>query len=284
MSTLSQTNQQGIPAIETKEALQPEPRRPLFRYFVLAYLMFWVLLGATGGAMALHPPASLVTILKNVCAWAPTIVIALQFKRFYPGLTPAQYFKRNFLSKVNPAVFLWILLLQSVVFGLAVTLRLVSTGASIASVPLISLSSLLPTFLITLTSGPMGEELGWRGFALGELKKRFTPFAAALILGVIWGFWHAPLWFISGYAGIQLVAYSLFFLVAIVSLSVVMAFFYNRCRNILIPMWIHFLFNFPVQLTQWDPLHVLGYLAAGYLIVAAILVVYDRKNFFPTPS
>lgn len=39
----------------------------------------------------------------------------------------------------------------------------------------------------------LGEEPGWRGFALPRLQKRHTPFRASLILAPIWALWHLPL-------------------------------------------------------------------------------------------
>jgi membrane protease YdiL (CAAX protease family) len=39
----------------------------------------------------------------------------------------------------------------------------------------------------------LGEEPGWRGFALPRLQKRHTPFVASLILAPIWALWHLPL-------------------------------------------------------------------------------------------
>lgn len=46
-----------------------------------------------------------------------------------------------------------------------------------------------------LIGGPLFEEPGWRGFAQPRLQERFGPMAASLILGILWAFWHMPIWF-----------------------------------------------------------------------------------------
>lgn len=43
------------------------------------------------------------------------------------------------------------------------------SGETVKTVEVISLSALFPLLLINITSGPMGEELGWRAYALQEL-------------------------------------------------------------------------------------------------------------------
>jgi membrane protease YdiL (CAAX protease family) len=45
-------------------------------------------------------------------------------------------------------------------------------------------------FLIPLAA--LGEELGWRGFALPRLQSRIGPLSASLVIGVIWAAWHLP--------------------------------------------------------------------------------------------
>jgi membrane protease YdiL (CAAX protease family) len=50
-------------------------------------------------------------------------------------------------------------------------------------------------FLILLS---VGEELGWRGYALPSLQARYGSLWASLILGVLWGFWHLPVLLVPG--------------------------------------------------------------------------------------
>jgi hypothetical protein len=47
-----------------------------------------------------------------------------------------------------------------------------------------------PVILVT----NLGEEIGWRGFALPYLMKRFSPLVSSLLLGTAWALYHAPLY------------------------------------------------------------------------------------------
>ncbi len=106
--------------------------------------------------------------------------------------------------------------------------------------------------LISFMSGPWSEEFGWRGYALDPLIKRFNTIPGSIGLGLIWGVWHLPLFFMSatwhGQIGFGLTGFWTFMLHS-VGLALVMTWVYsNTNRSILSGMLIHFTTNFTGQL------------------------------------
>lgn len=75
--------------------------------------------------------------------------------------------------------------------------------------------------LVAVIGGPLGEEFGWRGYALPALSAKMGWRLASVIIGVIWSAWHLPLFFMSGTAQGHLPIIP--FLLSTVSLSVIFA-------------------------------------------------------------
>jgi uncharacterized protein len=97
--------------------------------------------------------------------------------------------------------------------------------------------------ILLIDPGVIGEELGWRGFALPRLLERFSPLASGVILGVIWGVWHLPGFVISS-SDQHGLALGSFFL-GTVSLSLLMTWVCVRTSGSVLVggMLLHFLAN-----------------------------------------
>lgn len=52
--------------------------------------------------------------------------------------------------------------------------------------------------VLAVVDGPLGEEIGWRGFLLPRLLERWKPLRAAIFVGVVWYLWHLPLYSATG--------------------------------------------------------------------------------------
>ncbi|HKN54234.1 MAG TPA: CPBP family intramembrane glutamic endopeptidase [Amycolatopsis sp.] len=79
-----------------------------------------------------------------------------------------------------------------------------------------------------LTTG-LAEEPGWRDFALPHMQRRFGPLRGTLVLGMLWGTWHLPL-FLTEWGGWPDVHWLpvMEFVVSAVMISVVMTWVFNR--------------------------------------------------------
>jgi uncharacterized protein len=99
---------------------------------------------------------------------------------------------------------------------------------------------------VFLVGGPLEEELGWRGYALPRLQVGLTAWRAALLLGLVWGLWHLPLYFVPGTGQQETAAASdvVFAFVAFViwtmGLSVLFTWLFNETGgSVLVVMVLH---------------------------------------------
>ena len=90
--------------------------------------------------------------------------------------------------------------------------------------------------LIMFVGGPVGEEFGWRGYALPVLQDRVGWRTASFILGVVWAVWHLPLFYIPGTVQNHL-AMGLYAVSAIAS-SILFGWLFNRTAGSVLPVLV----------------------------------------------
>ncbi|MDO9088458.1 MAG: type II CAAX endopeptidase family protein [Anaerolineaceae bacterium] len=138
---------------------------------------------------------------------------------------------------------------------------------------LIQLGSFLPLLIL----GPLSEEIGWRGYALPRLQTRWNALTSSLIVGVIWGLWHLPLFMMVGTPQHELGIPFIGFLVGMSANSLFYTWLYNNTQH---SLWsailLHWLYTYATQVVYSgvtrSPLY--NWLEClPYVIMAAIVVL-----------
>lgn len=164
----------------------------LAAFFLLAYAISWscwLIAYVVGGAVGM--------VIFIIGGFGPAIA-ALVVTRLTGGSVRA-WASRIVSWRAPSRFYLYALGLPALLFS-AMNLELALLGENVdASL----LFSRLPAYLLTLVFvailGGGLEEPGWRGYALGRLQERHTPLWATLILGLLWGVWHVPIYGPAGF-------------------------------------------------------------------------------------
>lgn len=126
-----------------------------------------------------------------------------------------------------------------------------------------------------LYGGSLGEEPGWRGFALPYLQKKHSPLEASVILGFLWALWHAPIdvshgFVMPGFGGV------IARLIWTIPLTLLFTFFYNRTRgSVLVAILLHTSVNYGIDLFGLAPAAA-GLFSGMVLVIAGCAVCADR--------
>jgi membrane protease YdiL (CAAX protease family) len=182
--------------------------------------------------------------------------------------------------RVAPLWYLAALLLPVIISGMGSPLMAL-LGQPLPPMPRTeSLRELLPllatTFVATLLyGGPLGEEVGWRGFALPRLQVRYSPLVASLLLSVVWGLWHVPLHLQGVYHGIfpDGLPGILLRIVTTVPTTILFTWLYNRTQG---NLWLVVLLHTAVNNSAgfWLPITAGVYVTMS--IATVTLIITDR--------
>jgi membrane protease YdiL (CAAX protease family) len=158
-------------------------RHPIITFFVLTYAIGWGLI-PFWTFQAGSPFIAALIVIPLTQGWAGLKQLGLRMIRW----------------RVRWYWYVVAIGLPLAVLGLIVGLN-VALGASAPSlVQFSSVSTILLVFgmkLINPGDGPLGEEPGWRGFALPGLQSTLSPLVSTLILGALVTVWHMPLLFLE---------------------------------------------------------------------------------------
>lgn len=174
-------------------------RRPVISYFVLTCVISWTIwlslvlqsqgidiptipyqhfLGALG-------PISAAVIVAGVTAGRPAV------RHLWRGMLRWRIGLRwHLIGVLGPAVLFVISALGIGMYnGEWANFRTFGQSEEFSTLGLVSI------FLINFLTFGIGEEAGWRGFALPRLQVSHSALTSTLMLTIFWAFWHIPLFF-----------------------------------------------------------------------------------------
>ncbi|WP_254769129.1 CPBP family intramembrane glutamic endopeptidase [Salinilacihabitans rarus] len=159
-------------------------------------------------------------------------------------------------------------------------------GASrpLSAAPLLELLgepvALLGTLLAIFLLGPFHEEIGWRGYWLDRLQRRWSALTASLILGVAWAAWHAPLFLMVGYySSWDFAPDPAWFAFNVLVGAVLYTWLFNNTnRSVLAAILFHFLGNATGQLLELSPAADRYQTAVTTVLVLVVLLWWGPAN------
>lgn len=242
----------------------------LWTFLALTFGLSWIPM-----ALFMTFPDQLTPIFGEISTSNPFFLLAV----YAPGISGivliwwhyglkglGQFFRRLFMWRAPSAWWMFLLLgIPVIVYAAAAINGTIDEPFRFAPWYMV-----FPALLQSLLLGPMGEEFGWRGLALPVLQRRFAPFWASLILGVVWAIWHAPAFVMSGTPQ-SAWSFGPFF-IGLISVAMIMTPLFNAARgSLLIAILYHLNIMNPIfpDAQPWD-----NFLFA----IAAVIIVYINRH------
>lgn len=183
---------------------------------------------------------------------------------------------------------IWLLAL----FGAPVLIAIAIGVALAVGVPLGAIKSpdvvesALLFFAILVVGGPLGEEIGWRGYALPKLLRFKGPVVASLLIAAMWALWHLPLFWMPGAA--QEGTSFLWFALLVSAFSILTTWIYLRSGgSLLAAIAFHQSINMstyllPSLLPGMEASNTYQYLFIGATVLAAGVAIVDLARRTPS--
>jgi uncharacterized protein len=271
-------------------------RHPLTFFFIFAYAFTWlvawmplVLSKDGAGLLSYHWPLGLYATIAIASFVGPFLSAFIM-----TGITEG----REGVGRLLRQLVLWRVGFRWYLFALIglpaiMVISVIILPGSLASFqglatlsPLLSLALFVYVFFL---GGPLGEEPGWRGFALPRLQRRYGALVGSLILGPIWAFWHLPLFWYPAWNLPPTILNIVMFVLAAMAFTIVMTWVFNNTKSsLLIAVLVHTSFDmvlatlnglFPIPIVNDYGSNVPILIGLGVLALVLVAVTRGRLGY-----
>jgi len=260
------------------------PNPPIWIFFCMTLLAWaiWIPQALQQHAVIDNAPSQQ-SPLNGLTVWAPGLA-ALVLTWIAAGKRGVTGLFRT-LGRVRVPVrwYLAALLLESAKWGAALGIdRLL--GRTYDLQPGILMSSfgaaaayMVPVALVSALPNALGEELGWRAYALPRLQRKHGALVATLVIGLFWGAWHIPAWIAWGTVEIELLPL-LWKTVSAVPAAIVFTWIFNNTRGSLLLVVLYHA-SITARWYLHSPLPTRTESILTWLIAILVLIFTNRRTF-----
>jgi len=261
-------------------ANNPKNRNP-WKFFLLTYAYSWVIwIPSVLDEIGIELPfrvtgySALVVIIGAFAPLMAAITLVVR-EEGWKGIK--EFLGQALDFRIKPVYLILALSLPLLIHVIAHYLAL-AVGLDVAKtlfpteIPFAPIVLAIPYFFLMLVIGGGQEEIGWRGYAQEPLQEKIGVIPASLVIGLIWGIWHLPLWFMTGDLHS---AYSfLAFVMMTTSISIMYAWLYNSSdKKLVVVMFFHAMNNTAAPLLPF--LHgIEGKPETAYWLYSAVNVIF----------
>ncbi len=205
---------------------------PLFFLLSLFAWIIWIPQAARTYGVGVWAP-SLQSPLNALTVWSPGLAAMLLCWLASGKAGISTLFRGLGLWRVPARWYVVALLLSPVLWLCALGIDRLIGQTYVLETPLLLKSfdavsvAMIPIAAVFTLPNALGEELGWRAFALPRLQEAHGPISASIAIGVFWGFWHIPAWLAWGGVEASLLP-ALVMVVNMVPAAIVFTWLFNR--------------------------------------------------------
>ncbi len=200
-------------------------------------------------------------IYVGALMWCPAIAAIITMKIKGRTISSLNWDWGNWkyirLSYFIPALYVFITYMLIWLFGLGGLPNEEIVMEWATELGLIGIGTLNPTFVVIIgvillgsvgviraMATVLGEEIGWRGFFIYELRKVLSFTGVSLFCGFIWAFWHWPI--LLNYSRNVTLEFITFF-VFVISMSFIMTYYTFKSKSLWPAVVFHAVSNVYVQ-------------------------------------
>lgn len=270
------------------QRVQKNPLAVFFGFTFLLSWLVWVPLALDHYSLLpgrLHPGIVLVGRMLGTFGPAASAILVSRFS----GGKPAVRALLGLLKKWRVGWFWYAaagLVFPALVFVVAAIYKLLPGAAPLPVQPVSAANLIVITMILILSV--LGEEIGWRGFALPLMQERWTALKSSLLLGTIHTIWHLPFWIVLGELEMFGPGYWLLSWIWVLALTCYITWLMNNTGSSLpIALLFHASFNLAsvgfLPITTVIPAYIIFILLA-WGIVIGIISRYGTERLAHLPA